>query len=122
MSDSEFEAIAVRAETATISDFGELQADARALVVECRALRSKLGRRFPIMGGGSIPWHLIARHEEQAKANHDQSLERLASRGGLDQSEAIWVLSDQRWRATSIPKEDRQRLLDELLVKEAARP
>lgn len=26
--------------------------------------------------------------------------------GGLDQSEAIWVLSDQRWRATSIPKED----------------
>lgn len=66
-------------------------------------------REFPIMGGWSrarhatipgstIPWDMIAPHEEQAKANHaGQSLEGLAARGGLDRSEAIAVLTDRAW-------------------------
>ena len=55
-------------------------------------------RRFPIMGGPSIPWRVIAPHEAQARINHDQSLERLAQRGGLSPMEAHFVLADQRWR------------------------
>lgn len=59
------------------------------------------GRRFPIMHGKnitSIPWGVIAPHEEQAKRNHQQSLDELASRGGLDCYEAVCVLTDRRWR------------------------
>jgi hypothetical protein len=57
---------------------------------------------FPIMGlsiasrAQPIPWSMIAPHEAQAMANHGQSLEKLASRGGLDPIEAVAVLSGQR--------------------------
>jgi len=54
-------------------------------------------RRFPIMGGPSIPWRVIAPHEAQARINHDQSLERLAQRGGLSPAEAHFVLADRKW-------------------------
>jgi hypothetical protein len=56
-------------------------------------------RRFPILGvGESIPWSILAPHEAQAQRNHQQSLERLASRGGLAWAEALSVLTDQRRR------------------------
>lgn len=65
-------------------------------------------RLFRIMGDSSgyppkrppfgIPWGMIAPHEAQALANHDQSLETLDRRGGLDVCEAIAVLTDQSWR------------------------
>jgi hypothetical protein len=56
---------------------------------------------FPIMDGKyirAIPWGMILPHEKQAWVNHDQSLEILASRGGLDPCEALAVLSGKRWR------------------------
>jgi hypothetical protein len=60
-------------------------------------------RMFPIMGVSiasrvaPIPWAVIAPCEAQAMANHGgQSLEKLASRGGLDPIEAVAVLSGQR--------------------------
>jgi len=62
---------------------------------------AKPERMFPIMGErvgerlAPIPWSVIAPHEAQARRNHDQSLERLAERGGLDPTEAIAVLGDQ---------------------------
>jgi hypothetical protein len=76
---------------------------------ELRALRAELEdtqrelnyfkeRQFPIMRGGSIPWSIIAPYEKQAINNHDQSLEVLASRGGLDPLEAVAVLTGKRWR------------------------
>jgi hypothetical protein len=51
-------------------------------------------RRFPVLTPphwkreypaipASVPWHLVAPHEKQAKTNHSQTLERLAQRGGL---------------------------------------
>lgn len=61
--------------------------------------------RFPIQlergRRTSIPWEKIAPHEAQAQRNHDQSLKRLAERGGLSPHEAIWVLCDQKidWAA-----------------------
>ncbi|MGE0853325.1 MAG: hypothetical protein AB7O44_27560 [Hyphomicrobiaceae bacterium] len=57
------------------------------------------GRVFPIMNiMASIPWALIAMHEKQAIANHGQSLEMLASRGGLSTCEALAVIEDRPWR------------------------
>ena len=50
---------------------------------------------------------MIAPHEAQAMKNHSQTLTRLAERGGLSPSEAIFVLSDEQWRGStfSLPKE-----------------
>ena len=66
---------------------------------------------FPIMAeydhdtrkyyrGIEIPWALIAPHNEQALKNHcDQSLIRLAQRGGLSRSEACAIIEDRDWES-----------------------
>lgn len=46
----------------------------------------------------SIPWAVIEPHRRQAMSNHSQSLETLASRGGLDLTELAAVLEDRPWR------------------------
>jgi hypothetical protein len=59
-----------------------------------------VARRFPILGAKaivSIPWPMIAACQRRALANHAQTLERLAERGGLSPQEALWVLDDQEW-------------------------
>ena len=48
-----------------------------------------------------IPWWLVESHEAQAKRNHDQTLRRLAERGGLCPSELVAVLEDRSW--TTMP-------------------
>lgn len=56
---------------------------------------------MPIMGGvflKAIPWALIVEHETQALDNHDQTLNRLAERGGLGPSEALLIIQDRQWR------------------------
>ena len=59
-------------------------------------------KQFPIMIGyrgtqgpcpSSIPWDAIAPYEGQAQNNHCQSLEHLASRGGLGPEEAYAVMN-----------------------------
>ncbi len=55
---------------------------------------------MPIMGAtllSEIPFAMIEPHEEQAKRNHSQSLERLAQRGGLAACEAIDIIEGRRW-------------------------
>ena len=56
---------------------------------------------FPILKDPSIraiPWAVIRPHEKQAMRNHGgQTLNRLAERGGLDVTEAVSVLMDQRY-------------------------
>lgn len=44
-----------------------------------------------------LPWCMIGPHETQARANHGQSLARLAERGGLGVCEALAVLDNRRW-------------------------
>ncbi len=44
----------------------------------------------------TIPWHIIQPHEARAILNHDQTLERLAQRGGLAAIEAVCVLENKR--------------------------
>lgn len=54
--------------------------------------------RWMFIKATAIPWGLIAPHERQAKENHyGQDLAKLASRGGLDSSEAVAVLEDRPW-------------------------
>lgn len=55
-------------------------------------------RWFPIMGAPAIPWSMIEPCEKQAQLNHDQSLERLAERGGLAPCEALAVLDGRKWK------------------------
>lgn len=57
-------------------------------------------RQFSIMAERTgtwldpIPWRVIALHENSARRNHGQSLERLQQRGGLTPREALAVLMD----------------------------
>lgn len=63
-------------------------------------------RQFPLLFSRSrdlpdlksIPYEMIEPHEAQAKRNHDQTLQRLAARGGLSPSEACAVLLDRRFQ------------------------
>lgn len=70
-------------------------------------------RMFPVLYGYSleesrrkasvdwpkeVPWSLLAPHEQQALRNHEQTLERLAERGGLGLCEMVAVLEDRVWR------------------------
>lgn len=42
-----------------------------------------------------VSFDLVKRHEKQARANHGQTVERLAERGGLSWLELLLVLTDQ---------------------------
>lgn len=54
---------------------------------------------FPILNDPvirAIPWAALHPHEKQAMANHGgQTLQRLASRGGLGVTEAYYILTDK---------------------------
>ena len=65
-----------------------------------------MDKEFPILksNGATIPWESIATHEAQALRNHGQSLEKLASRGGLSWCEALAVLRDSKF--TAMPEEE----------------
>jgi hypothetical protein len=63
-----------------------------------------LERTFPVLGPRwpdaprEVPWDFIEPHRRQALKNHDQTLERLAERGGLDPTEMVAVLEDRHYR------------------------
>ncbi len=58
-----------------------------------------LERKFPILGAGmDIPWIIVELHDKQVRANHGQSLERIAERGGLGWGEALAVLEDRKYK------------------------
>lgn len=76
-------------------------------------------RMFPVLIASgmpqcSVPWAFVLPHEPQARANHYQSLGRLAERGGLAWSELAAVLQDRSWEKMQ-PGEDRL-LVEELLA------
>lgn len=61
----------------------------------------------------TIPWEMIAPHEAQAKRNHDQTLERLAYRGGLSPREAVAVIQGVPFR--DVPEGDAEERLEQLV-------
>lgn len=81
-------------------------------------------KMFPIMGvrngsrkvrfDFSIPWSLIEPHAAQAQKNHQQTLERLAERGGLDATEALAVLEERGWEP--MKSEDAEAILRGLVA------
>lgn len=76
------------------------EAQARATAAEA-ALAAKQGRKtFPILGsnGARIDYQLVADHGGQAKANHYQTVDRLAERGGLSWQELHAVLLDRKFQ------------------------
>jgi hypothetical protein len=72
------------------------------------------GRRFPVLLGDqrsiwrgvpdSIPWEAISEHEPQARANHGQSLDVLAQRGGLSPYELLAVLLNHPFWRCNLPE------------------
>lgn len=55
---------------------------------------------FPVLGSKtikSIPWAMIAPHDERAQRSHKLSLYRLAQRGGLSVGDAVDVLDERPW-------------------------
>lgn len=87
-------------------------------------------RRFPLLLGilrerdelerlgcpRSAPWSFVAPHEAQAQANHEQTLERLAQRGGLGPSELVAVVRGEKIRVVMArPDRDAVPMLLELL-------
>lgn len=44
-----------------------------------------------------LPWAMVNPHNRQAWRNHNQSLKRLAERGGLSPQELVAVLEDRGW-------------------------
>ena len=67
-------------------------------------------RRFPILEHRaghiqSVPWWLVEGHEQQALLNHDQTLETLASRGGLSSQELYCIVHDRKW-SEHVPTEE----------------
>jgi hypothetical protein len=68
---------------------------------------------FPILGSEPteyIPLDLIKPHEQQAVKNHMQSLEKLASRGGLSWVETLFVLNDKPYNYKSQLTEESARV------------
>lgn len=62
---------------------------------------------FPILNDTvirALPWAMLTPHEVQAKRNHSQSLNTLASRGGLSICEAYYILKDNNY-PTLAPKQ-----------------
>lgn len=66
------------------------------------------GKMFPVLehdyarepkytGPREVPWAFIEEHEAQCKRNHDQTVQRLAERGGLGVDEMCAVVEDRRW-------------------------
>jgi hypothetical protein len=77
----------------------ELHDEIERLRKDNAALRDQIPpERFPTLGGPSVPWSMVAPHEKQAIANHDQSLRRLAERGGLSPGELWCIVHNRKWR------------------------
>lgn len=61
-------------------------------------------KQFPVLNAGAkIDWQLVVDHGKQANANHSQTVERLAERGGLSWIELYYVLNDKPWPRSFTP-------------------
>jgi hypothetical protein len=75
-------------------------------------LRSTQRERFYLPG--FVRFAYLKHHEDQAKKNHNQTLERLADRGGLSPQELYAVAHDMAWDAVSIDEEGLHKFVTEI--------
>lgn len=88
-------------------------------------------RRFPVLASTwrererldqigcprSVPWEFVAPHERQALRNHEQTLDRLAERGGLSPGELVAVVRGEGLSSVLARRErDAVALLVEMLT------
>ena len=98
--------LAWEAEAAAVAALEAARAD---LALE----KAKQERLFPILDEGfGIPLRLIAPFEAQAKRNHDQTFQGLASRGGLSAGEMLCVIHGLHWREHARWPKPREALTD----------
>jgi hypothetical protein len=110
--------------TLVMDESGKCQGDADhedSLCEGCALMQSGFeessdlsGKRFPISLDDqrsicrevpeSIPWEAISAHESEARANHGQSLDALAQRGGLSPYELLAVLFDRSFWRCGLPE------------------
>jgi hypothetical protein len=64
-----------------------------------------------------VPWAFIAPHAEAAMANHGQTLNRLASRGGLSPQEMFAVVQGWPFRQLVAAKMSQEDAIERLRVK-----
>lgn len=60
----------------------------------------------------SIPWDLVEPHRAMAMRNHDQTLERLAERGGLSPEEFYMIANGLRWGVNGTPPPSMKQAVD----------
>ncbi|MBN8293235.1 hypothetical protein JI664_14770 [Rhodobacter sp. NTK016B] len=72
----------------------------RATAAEAQLAANRERKTFPILnsGGARFDYQLVADHGGQAKANHYQTVDRLAERGGLSWQELHAVLLDRKFQ------------------------
>jgi len=85
----------------------------------------KQRRQYPIIGTMPqeyIPWDVLAPHEKRILRNHNQTMECLAKRGGLDWNEVLWILEDKAWDGPPrlTPDEAKRIVLEYVAAWEAA--
>lgn len=81
-------------------------------------------RRFPILKTKeSIPWEVVEKHRLQALVNHQQTIERLAERGGLSWYEMYYVINDIHFntKLNISEEESKQKVLEIIKSEEAAK-
>ena len=74
-----------------------LRAENAALKAETEKLRELFNKPYPIQGGPSVPWYIMLPHERRSKRNHDQSIRRIAQRGGFGAAEAFCIVNNLGW-------------------------
>ena len=86
------------------SNFRNDGAEGESVHALCNYIDKLHARRFPILsdetrpGPRSIPWDYVEPHYQRAIANHDQTLERLAERGGLAYCELAAIVQNRKYR------------------------
>jgi hypothetical protein len=60
----------------------------------------------------SVPWNMLEPHRKQAMRNHNQTLERLAERGGLSEIECLLVLEDRNFSVCHNFRAEEERILN----------
>ena len=68
------------------------------VLFQCHSLQQE--RKLRAAMPPSVPWALVAEHEAQCQRNHQQSVQRLAKRGGLSPAELLCVLRDEQFDYT----------------------
>lgn len=95
----------------TAKDLLRVLAAARRAEEAEREFAKLKARQFPVLQPppgcpSRVPWSFVAPHEGQALRNHDQTLERLAQRGGLGAEELVAVVRGERWRERTFKTEE----------------